>query len=213
MRLYIHYRDLLPSGKGFVTAALLWGLTSGLGAAAQSRSTIFYTQTPPATACANGTMEHSGPSPALLRTCETALENDRLAPDVRAATLVNTGILEMRAGDAEEALRLFALARQTDEALPDIRTNIAAAQIRAGRPDAALETLSAIETVTEGQRHIAYFNRGLAHWHLKAYPAAHADFTAAHELAPGYRPARNMLDQFIVTPARQTASETVDSEG
>ena len=211
MNLYIH--DLAVSGKSFLGAALLWGVSSAPGANAQLNSISFYADTPPAVSCAEGVQETDHASPALLRTCRAALKDNGLGRTTRAATMVNTGILEGRADNYEEALRLFELAQASDADLPDIRINVAAVQIRAGQPDAALETLDDIETIAASQQHIAYFNRGLAYWHLEQFEAAYRDFSDARALKSDYQPASSMLSKFSFTSSPQSASKAPDSAG
>lgn len=189
------------------------GLLSGLGATAQSPSHTYYASTPPAVACAAGTATTQSASATLLRTCYDALEGRSLSRADRAATLVNTGILEMRLGDTSEALDLFARAEELDPALPDIRINVAAAQIRAGQADAALETLAEPDSVAPGQRHIAWFNRGLAHWHVEDFDSAYRDFKQAALLRPDYEAALNMLDLFSVEPAVQAGGNSPARSG
>ncbi|MEQ9316801.1 MAG: tetratricopeptide repeat protein [Henriciella sp.] len=204
MNVYIQYFVKRRSPIGLMIAL---GLLSGLGATAQSSARTYHTSSPPAAACADGVATTDEAGPALLRTCRDALAARDLSRSDRAATLVNTGILEMRRGDSSEALALFEQASVLDTDLPDIRINIAAAQIRGGTPDLALDTLSEIESVAPSQRHIALFNRGLAYWHLEDFGRAYADFSRAAELRPDYAAALNMLDHFTVdTPAQAHAN-------
>lgn len=203
MNVYIQYFVQRRSPIGLMVAL---GLLFGLGATAQSSRT-YHASPPSAVSCADGVATTNEAAPALLRTCQDALAARDLSRSDRAATLVNTGILEMRGGDSREALALFEQASALDTDLPDIRINIAAAQIRGGEPALALDTLSDIETVAPSQRHIAHLNRGLAYWHLEDFDRAYADFSRAVELRPDYAAALNMLGHFTLeTPAQASAN-------
>lgn len=185
----------------FASLATALGLLSGLGAVAQTNSKIYYNAISPAAACAEGVATTDEAPRQLIGQCETALESRAMKRSDRAATLVNLGTLEARAGQTDTALRRFEKARRIHPGLPDIRVNISAAQIRSGDYDAALETLAAPETVPLEQRHIAHFNRGLAHWHRGEIRGAYDAFAASKALSPDYQPALDMLDNFTLSPA------------
>lgn len=210
--MYIQFKRF--STVRFASFAMALGLLSGLGATAQTNSTIYYSKGSPAAACADGVASTNTADRQLLSLCRTALETSSLSRADRAATLVNLGTLEARADLTDRALARFEEARRTDPGLPDIRINIAAAQIRAGDHDAALQTLSSPDTVPLSQRHIAHFNRGLAFWHLGQVQESYEAFAEAERLKPGYGPALRMLDNFTVTPeSAETAPEAAPANG
>lgn len=203
--MYVYIQSNRLSRSARMVAALAVTAAATLSAAsAQSNVRTWHASEHPAVTCAEGVASTTDSDAHLLRTCHKALALHGNSRTIEARTLVNTGILEMRRGDAAEALHLFEKAKHVDPALPDIRINIAAARIRNGQYEAALHTLSDIATIAEAQRHEAYFNRGLAHWHLGTFDAAYRDFLEAQRLSPDYQPALEMLSHFTFVPVQQT---------
>ncbi|WP_147372790.1 hypothetical protein [Henriciella mobilis] len=172
--------------------------------AAQSRT--LYADAPPAVRCADGVASGKSATIALLHTCEDAMNATTSQRSVRAASMVNTGIVLMRRGETSDALALFNRASSLHDDLPGLSLNIAAAQLRAGANEDALATLEDIEALPDHLQHVAYFNRGLAHWRLDQVYEAYADFKTAQAIMPGYAPARNALAHFTVAPEYQAAS-------
>ncbi len=159
---------------------------------------VYYNGPPPAEACAKGVAEPGAASPALKRVCETALDDRTLTLADRAATLANSGIVSLRLGDFEPALTRLQEAAGLGPKRSDISISLAATLIRLGRADEAIEALSDIEAVSPENRHIAYYNRALAHWALEDTEAAYRDFYTSAALKPGFAPAEDALGQFQV---------------
>ena len=212
MKMYIQQLDVARSAR---TIALVAAIAAGplMTANAQSNARTWYNGQHPAVTCAKGVASTDVSDAHLLRICRDALALRGNSRSVKSRTLVNTGILEMRRGHSAKAIALFERAQRVDPALPDIRVNVAAAKIRNGEYEAALLTLEDIPTIAEPQRHEAYYNRGLAHWHLGDFEAAYRDFAAAQRLAPEYLPARNMLSNFTFEPVQQTEREDTSASG
>ncbi|MFT5931347.1 MAG: hypothetical protein ACI93G_000425, partial [Hyphomonas sp.] len=58
------------------------------------------------------------------------------------------------------------------------------------------------QSISRERRHVAYFNRAIAHWALDDVAQAYNDLTEAAALKPDYAPAREMLQHFQVADAR-----------
>jgi len=150
----------------------------------------------PAETCAEGVATPGAASETLKRVCEDALEEQALSRKDRAATLANSGIVSLRLGDLEPALTRLEEAAAADPARADIAVSLAATLIRLGRADEAVDALSDIDAVTPENRHIAYYNRALAHWALDETEEAYRDFYTSAALKPGFAPAEEALGQF-----------------
>ena len=161
---------------------------------------VFHASQPAAEQCSERLIGSPDASPALVRICEDALSDADLTQKNRAATLLNTGIAHMRQGDTDEALRLFAEAKEVGGDLPGFEVNIAAAQLHEGDARSALRTLSNIEVIDPAYRHIALYNRAMAHWSLDEIEGAYQDFKAAEDLRPDFKPAQEALTHFAVEP-------------
>lgn len=158
----------------------------------------FYSGETPAKACADGVAEPGAASLRLKRVCEDALTDPSLTPANRAATLANSGTVSLRLGDYRAAL---ARLKEAHEAAPDhadIAISYAATLLHLDRPDEAVAALSDIESITDSNRHLAYYNRALAHLALQDVEDAYRDFYLSAALKPGYAPAEKSLAQFQV---------------
>lgn len=118
--------------------------------------------------------------------CTRALEHNHLTKRDRLATHVNRGILYMALRELDEAAADFdaaiALEPKTGEAFVD-RGNLS--YIRKEWDGAIADYSKALEIGLE-KDHIAYFNRAMAHEHLRNFDGARADYEKAIERAPDW---------------------------
>lgn len=162
---------------------------------------IYYQTTSPAVACAEGVATPGAASAALKRVCETAVDLPMISRDDRAATLANSGIVSLRLGDYKGALKRLQQAHDLAPDNGDISISLAATLIRLDRADEAIAALSEIDTVSPDNRHLAYYNRALAHWTRNEVEDAYRDFYASAALKPGFEPAEIALAQFQIATA------------
>ncbi|MCA8903046.1 MAG: tetratricopeptide repeat protein [Hyphomonas sp.] len=184
----------------FSSRNLIAGLLA-LGFAADPAFAIpetLYSGDSPAESCAAGVAVPGAASTRLKRLCEDALTDPSLRAGDRAATLANSGIVSLRLGDYDAALARLDEARDAAPANADIAISYAATLLRLDRADEAVAALADIETISDGNRHIAYYNRALAHLALKDVEEAYRDFYVSAALKPGYAPAERALAQFQV---------------
>ena len=173
-------------------------LFAGPVSTVSAQAIIYHSGMTPAETCAARVSDSSEHSAYVLRLCKTALTDESLSPASRAATLTNTGIMEMRQGNLDAAVAHFQTARAVDAASPDVAINLGAALIRLGRFQEAIDVLHDPQAISAGHRHIAYYNRAIAHWALDDVALAYEDLSAANALRPDYDAARELLQHFHV---------------
>ena len=108
----------------------------------------------------------------------------------------------MRRGDLDAALVDFETARAFGAATPDIAINLGAVLVRLGRFEEAVDVLSDPEAISVERRHVAFYNRAIAHWALDNLPRAYEDLTAATEMKSDYTAAHVLLQNFHVAEAK-----------
>jgi tetratricopeptide (TPR) repeat protein len=160
----------------------------------------------PAVACAKSAMAEqpdaavSAPSRRMaLAHCNTALAG-KLLPADHAATLVNRGIIQAAAGNAEAALADYNEALARAPGLASAYLSRGATLMQVGRFQEARSDFDRALALNIDRPAIALFNRGMANEKLGALPAAYRDYKQAQALAPDFRPAALELARFQVTP-------------
>lgn len=145
-----------------------------------------------------------------LASCSRALARGGLSSRDRMATFVNRGILYMAernldaaAADFETAL---ALEPTSGEVFVD-RGNLAF--LRGDFAGAVADYTRALELGLD-QESVAYFNRGMAHEHLRRMAEARSDFQHAVILAPGWSQPRLRLEAMAVFDAPRAGARAPD---
>lgn len=147
-------------------------------------------------------VESFAPARETLEMCDLALTQERLNARDRAATHVNRGILHMRAGRMEMALRDYERSARIKPDLADAQVNRGAALYNLSRYPEAMEALNrGVEAENLNARSIAFYNRGLTHEKLGDVEAAYYDFSTALELNPMFELASRQLERFEVVVA------------
>lgn len=145
------------------------------------------------------------PEREALRLCDNALKNEALAADQRVATMVNRGIIKMRARDLAAAIADFDAAITASPEGAEAYINKGIALIRGGNRDAeAVENLS--QGIARGplRPEIAFYNRAIANESLGRVREAYEDYSRAAQLAPDWADPAEQLQRFQ-TVRRKTA--------
>lgn len=147
-------------------------------------------------------VESESSASETLRLCDLALQQERLTSRDRAATHVNRGILHMRAGRLDMALRDYSTSARIKPDLADAQVNRGAALYGLRRYDEAMTALNiGIKAENVNAKSVAYYNRGLTNEKLGQIEAAYYDFREALEINPEFELAARQLERFEVIPA------------
>lgn len=147
-------------------------------------------------------VESGDPARQVLPICDLALQQERLTSRDRAATYVNRGIVHMREGRFEMALRDYSTSARIQPDLADAQVNRGAALYGLQRYDEAMDALNVGITAEDANvRAIGYYNRALTHEKLGDIQSAYEDFHKALEIEPEFELAAQQLERFQVIPA------------
>lgn len=132
-----------------------------------------------------------------LHQCTAALADAALPVDLRAATYVNRGIVNMDAGRLDAAVADFdaAIALAPGNADAYINKAVALLQMADREADAIVLLDLALEYAPQ-RPEIVYFHRGVANEGLGRLRAAFDDYSQAAQLAPGWPEPANQLQRF-----------------
>jgi tetratricopeptide (TPR) repeat protein len=132
-----------------------------------------------------------------LRVCNSALMDDALALEERAATLVNRGIIQMQARRFDAAIADFDEAIRLRPEVAEAYVNKAIALQRlGGRTDEAVALLSQGLERNPVRPEIAYYQRAVANEDLGRVREAYEDYSRAAALAPEWRDPVEQLQRF-----------------
>jgi tetratricopeptide (TPR) repeat protein len=137
-------------------------------------------------------------SPASIRICTSALEDETLSRTDRAATFVNRGVLAMRAGEYATALADYDRALTLEPELGEAHLNRGAALIFLDRNAEARTALDRAIALNVADLKAAHYNRALAYENLGDVTSAWRDFLKASELAPNWDLPKQQLERFQV---------------
>lgn len=133
-----------------------------------------------------------------LRHCDSALREEATVPRHVVATHVNRGILRLRRGDLDGAMRDFETATRLDPTEPEAYFNRGSALLRQDQAAPAAEAFSeALERNTRRPA-LAHFGRAVALETMGNVQAAYRDYRRASELAPQWSAPRQELTRFRV---------------
>jgi len=138
-----------------------------------------------------------GRSSAIAR-CQAALRRIGMTKVHRASTLVNLGILQMRAGDYENALGSYDKSLNVAPGSPEALINRGAVLIYLDRNDEAIDNLT--RSIELGTKKLpeALYNRALAYEKLEQFELAYNDLTRALELKPDFEAAERTVSRYTV---------------
>lgn len=197
--------------KRFLVAGLILG-SFALPATAQVD--VYHHGKSAAQKCAEAVRDSVDPNYSTLRICRSGSTDPSLSRKNLAATLVNTGIMEMRAGNFSRAKTAFQKARRHNAELNGLDVNLSALALRNNQPELALDVLSDIDTVPDEYRASAFYNRALAHLKLNEIGAATTDLKTVQTLGPDHPGAETLLEELSLPsrPFASLASVTVQGE-
>jgi tetratricopeptide (TPR) repeat protein len=134
-----------------------------------------------------------------LRLCDSALLDDRLAADDRAATLVNRGIINMQAQKIDAALADYDAAIKMAPATAEAWVNKGIALVQVGnRDDEAVALLTEGIARSPKRPAVAYYSRAIAYEGLGRPRQAYEDYSRAAQLDPDWTEPAEQLQRFKV---------------
>jgi tetratricopeptide (TPR) repeat protein len=133
------------------------------------------------------------------RKCSAALASPALPPGLRAATLVNRGIIALDAGRIDGAVDDFdaAIALAPDNADAHINKGVALVRLE-GREKEAVAVLTRALDLEPRRPELAYYHRAIANEALGKLRAAYEDYAIAAQLAPDWPEPAQQLQRFKV---------------
>jgi tetratricopeptide (TPR) repeat protein len=139
-----------------------------------------------------------------LGRCNSALNEEAVTPRDIIATYVNRGIVRLRRGDADGAMRDFDEALRRDPGEAEAYLNRGSALLRRERTDEAVAMYSQALEHNTRRPALAHYGRAMAYELLGNARAAYSDYRRASELDPDWGAPREDLQRFRVVPASQT---------
>ncbi|MEM6651975.1 MAG: tetratricopeptide repeat protein [Pseudomonadota bacterium] len=133
--------------------------------------------------------------------CTRALREQTMTRSNRAATLVNRGVLRMRAGRYDSALEDYAEATRLQPELGAAYLNQGAALIYQRNFQSAIDPLSRAIELNSLDLFAAYYNRAIARENSGDVEGAYFDFKKSLELKPDWDLAGRQLARFTVEDA------------
>lgn len=140
------------------------------------------------------------------RRCSTAIDDASLPAALRAATLVNRGIIALDSGRIAAAVGDFdaAIAIAPDSADAHINKGVALLQLE-GRAADAITVLTSALDLAPRRPELVYFHRAIANEALGQLRAAYEDYAAAAQLAPDWPAPAQQLQRFKVVRRKTLA--------
>lgn len=178
---------------------LVIALLAGAASASAASVTIFGTSS--ARACYEAAESTRIPSPSEISICDLALRSEPLGSEEIVATHVNRGILRLRRGDVDGALRDFDRAIQLDPGEPESYLNKGSAMVRQERPGEAVRLFTEALQRQTRRPAVAHYGRAVAHEALGNVRDAYRDYRRASTLDPEWEDPQAELRRFrVVSP-------------
>jgi tetratricopeptide (TPR) repeat protein len=136
---------------------------------------------------------------AAVEECDRAIEEEALTQGDRAATLVNRGVVKMKAGDLRGAERDFDTALAMDKARAEALLNKGFLRLRQGQYEAALPFFDQSLQARTIRPALAHYARGIANEELGNVRAAYGDYARARDLDPAWALPAAELSRFKVS--------------
>lgn len=140
------------------------------------------------------------------RQCDAALASSALSPTLRAATLVNRGIIAMDGGRIVVAVADFDAAIALMPANADAHINKGVALLRLqGHAAEAVAVLTTALDLEPRHPELAYYHRAIANEVLGRVRAAYEDYAVAAQLAPDWPEPAQQLQRFKIVRRKTLA--------
>jgi len=136
---------------------------------------------------------------AALEECDRAIEEEVLTPDDHAATLVNRGVLKMRAGDFRGADHDFDSALAMDGTRAEAYLNKGFLRLMQGHYRDALPYLDRSLAARTIRPALAHYARAIVHEEMGDVRAAYGDYVQARDLDPSWSLPAQELTRFNVS--------------
>lgn len=150
-------------------------------------------------------------SDLTLASCTRALRNPRLNDEGEAQLLINRGIVYLRRGESEAAIRDFDLVLAEDDENAEAHLNRAAALVQMGQHGPAIAEITEALSLGVSEPHKAYFNRAAAREALGDVRGAYEDYSTALEIQPDWGPASAELARFARNRRDTLAAQLADT--
>jgi tetratricopeptide (TPR) repeat protein len=138
--------------------------------------------------------------------CSSALNSEPMLPLDRAGTLVNRGVIKLRAARFAEAIADFDAALEYKADFAEAFVNRGAADIGARKFADGVKDLNKAIALGVKEPEKAYYNRALAYEWLDDPKSAWLDYQKALELAPDWALVQQQLWRFKISHADAAAA-------
>ena len=179
--------------KLFFACAALAALTSAAQAASQIQQVIYNVDA--VSKCSAAANDQAAPKEGL-EACNIALNDP--AMNHRAALLLDRGVIEVRLGDNEAALRDYSGAIALDSQLGDAYVSRAGILVALKRYDEARADIAQGMALNASNMHVAYYTRAVIEEESGDVKSAYRDYKQALAIKPDFAPAIRELSRFKV---------------
>lgn len=148
--------------------------------------------------CFNAAKYRDVSSEKGIEICTRAIRFETMDVPNRAATYTNRGVLYMRSGDYDRALKDYARAKDMRPEAGEIYVNEGAAYIFMKEYELALASLDQAVALGTKEMHAAHYNRGIAREYTGDIAGAYEDYQKALEYKPEWDYAERQIARFKV---------------
>jgi len=186
--------------KLLLTAAMLAALSSSAVQAGPQVQQIIY-NVDAASLCSRAANNQADLRDGMAA-CNTALKDPAMIH--RAALLLDRGVIQVRLGNNEAALKDYSGAIALDAKLGDAYISRAGVLVDLKRYDQARADISQGLALGASNLHVAYYTSGLIAEESGDLKSAYQDYKQALALKPDFAPANRELARFKVVPRHRT---------
>lgn len=173
-------------------------IAAGAAAAAPVGASVIVIGNSDARLCYEAADSPMVPAASDIRRCDEALLHDALSGYEMVATHVNRGILRLRRGMVDDAIRDFDRAIALDANQPEAYLNKGAALLRRENAAEAMNLFTLALDRHTTRPALAHYGRAIANETLGNLSAAYRDYSAASRIAPDWREPQLELARFRV---------------
>lgn len=186
----------------FLTAAAV-ATSAFLGLTAAAQAQVYVIDTPSATHCS---MSANAPlrDDRAIATCSDAIARDELVGRNLAGTYTNRGVLQLRAGAIDAAMKDFDVALDMDDRLGEAWIDRAAGLLQQMHYQEAIGAADRGLMLARRGQEMAFYIRAVARENLMDDVGAYRDFNAASKAAPTWTAPRTDIARFEVRPASRS---------